>query len=83
MINYYKKAISNFDRQIKNEIKVFKHEKNCPSYLDKKLFEISVGLTIDEWKEVRSGEYYKIRDTLKEQERKKLLIKRIENLKRS
>lgn len=48
-----------FDRQIKHELySKWKIEK-CPSYWNKKLFNLTATLTIDDWRIIRTEDFWK------------------------
>ena len=48
-----------FDWQIKQEIKSRWKVERCPSFWGKKLFNLTVDLTPDDWKAIRTEDYWK------------------------
>ena len=62
------------------EFVVFKQEivkENCKSYWEKKLFIETLNLTIDDWKEIRVGDYFKIKDSLSGIDQNKFILSRV------
>jgi len=62
------------------EFIVFKQEivkENCKSYWEKKLFIETLNLTIDDWKEIRVGDYFKIKDSLSGIDQNKFILSRV------
>lgn len=45
--------------------------------LNKRLYYLAKDLTIEDWRRIRSGDYYQIRDKLEWAEQKKFIIERI------
>ena len=76
--------IKQFDKQIKQERKIFKNLDKCISYWSKLIYLESANFTLSDWKMVRSGDYYTKRDLLRNNpiEQKKLLIDRIKKYKK-
>tara|TARA_R100000541_G_scaffold15833_2_gene25255 strand:+ start:402 stop:716 length:315 start_codon:yes stop_codon:yes gene_type:complete len=78
-----KEIIERFNYQIEEEIEqeieqeIFKE--NCKSYWEKKLFIETLNLTIDDWKEIRVGDYFKIKDSLSGIDQNKFILSRVMN----
>lgn len=72
------KIIERFDEQIKKEYKAAKGDKDrCPSYWQKLIFIKSKSFSIADWREVRGGDYWIIRDSKTEIDRDKFILSRI------
>ena len=72
------KLIRKFDKQIKNEYLEYSGDKDkCPSYWHKLLFINTLDFTIDDWKKLRTKEYYYIRDRLEGIEQNKFILQRV------
>ena len=57
--------IKQFDKQIKIEYKsAGGDKKKCPSYWDKLIFLKTLNLDINDWRKIRSGDFWLIRDSL-------------------
>ena len=73
----YSQILKEFDRQIWWQKKSYGQEEKCPSYWRKMIFIESHDLGIDDWREIRSGNYYDARDSLFDVNRDKFILKRI------
>ena len=73
----YERVISDFDKHIGWQKKSHDSLEDCPSYWRKKIFFHSFDFKIDDWREVRAGDYYEIRDALTGIDRDKFILKRI------
>lgn len=73
----YNEILKKFDRQIWWQMKAYKQKEKCPSYWRKMIFIESHDLGIDDWREIRSGNYYDARDSLFDVNRDKFILKRI------
>lgn len=72
------KTIKDFDKQIKREYKLQNGVKeNCQSYIKKLIYCFSLNLTIDDWRIIRSGDYWDVRDSLTGIKKDKFTLKRI------
>jgi len=70
--------VKQFDNQIKKEYKTARGNKhNCPSYWHKLIFLKSINLSINDWREIRTGDYYLVRDSLSGIEQSKFIHGRI------
>jgi len=70
--------IKQLDRQIKKEYKsAGGNKENCPSYWHKLLFLKTLDLNINDWRKIRSGDYWLIRDSKKGIERSKFIYERV------
>ena len=59
------KIIKKFDKQIRNEYKYSKGKKyKCISYWSKNILLESINFTLNDWKQVRTREYWEKRDNL-------------------
>jgi len=78
----YNKVLATFDKQIKREYPEAGGDKNkCISYWQKLLFIESNKLSIDDWRNIRVGDYWEIRDSKSGIDRYKFILNRIENYK--
>ena len=73
----YKEIIKKFDKDIWWQKKSYLRENSCPSYWRKMIFIESHDLGIDDWREIRSGNYYDVRDSLLDVSRDEFILKRI------
>jgi hypothetical protein len=70
--------VNQFDLQIKMEYKSANGKKeNCPSYWHKNLFLKSLNLNTNDWKIIRSGDYWDIRDLLRDIDQIKFTYDRV------
>ena len=77
-VSEYDKAIWAFDRQIKAQTKGDPTQKKySKSYWDKRLFIQTQGLTLGDWKKIRTPEYWEIHDSLSGIERSKFILKSV------
>ena len=59
------RALKQFDKQIKSESYfLYSAPDKSISYWEKKIFIASLNLTIKDWKEIRKGDYWEVRDKL-------------------
>jgi hypothetical protein len=69
-----------FDKQIKYELYTKWKLEKCPSYWSKKLFNLSVTLNIEDWKAIRTEDFWQEkRFAENEIDSMKISIQRIEN----
>lgn len=78
----YNKVLATFDRQIEHEKQFTSNEKNCLSYWKKKLYIETRDFSIEDWKHIRSGNYWEEILDKSEIEKYKILSKRIEKYKK-
>jgi len=72
------RSIKIFDKQIKKEYKsAGKDKEKCPSYWHKLLFLKTLDLNINDWRKIRSGDYWLIRDSLRGIEQSKFIYERV------
>lgn len=72
------KIILQFDKQIQEEYKQNEGLKErCPSYWHKLIFLETMNLDINDWRKIRSGNYWQIHDSLQGIERSKFMFRRI------
>ena len=77
-------VVKKFDNQIKKEYKSsYGNKYTCESYWSKSLFIESLELTIDDWRKIRTEEYWLLKETLKGIALKKFKINRIKQYKLS
>lgn len=70
--------INQFDKQIKLEYKSAGGDKErCPSYWYKLLFLKTLYLDINDWRKIRVGDYWEIRNSLQGIEQSKFIYKRV------
>jgi hypothetical protein len=74
---YVNDIIERFDYQIRKEIKYCVIKESCKSYWEKKLFIETLNLTIDDWKEIRVGDYFEIKDSLSGIDQNKFILSRV------
>ena len=78
----YNKLIKVFDKQIKKEYKAAKGNKyNCRSWWAKMLFIEFNKLHVDDWRIIRSGDYWETRDRKIGIERDKYILSKIKEYK--
>ena len=76
--NQIDKAIIQFDKQIKKEYKNAGGDKQkCPSYWHKLLFLKTMNLDLNDWRKIRVGDYWSIRDSLQGIEQSKFIYNRV------
>lgn len=68
-----KKIKSTFDYQIYKAERIGKSYFIQEAILDKSIWELSKDLTIEDWRKIRTGDYWQIRDNLKGIEQKQFL----------
>lgn len=69
-----------FDRQIKYELQSKWKIEKCPSYWNKKLFSLTATLTIDDWKIIRTEDFWREKSKAESEiESIKISIRRIED----
>lgn len=73
----YNQIVKQFNREIWWQKKSYITEKKCPAYWRKRIFIESHDLTIDDWREIRSGNYYDLRDSIYDMDRDKFILKKI------
>ena len=72
------KIILQFDKQIQEEYKLNNGVKErCPSYWYKLIFLETINLDINDWRKIRSGDYWKIHDSVEGIQRSKFILRRI------
>ena len=77
------KLIRIFDRQIKREWGAAnKDKKQCLSYWNKLIFLESATIYILDWREIRTGNYWQIRDSLKGIGQSRFIYERIKEYKK-
>lgn len=69
-----------FDIQLKRESK-FTKEDECVSYWNKLLFMETINLTPFDWKQIRVGDYWEIRNSLFGVKQAKFILSRIKKYK--
>lgn len=69
-----------FDRQIKREYRAANGDKEkCPSYWSKCFFFLAFNLTTNDWRKIRTDDYWHCCDALKGLEKTKFTVKRIQS----
>ena len=71
------KVILQLDKKIKAEYKYYKKSEKCPSYLRKQLFLKTEKLSLNDWRIIRGGDYWEIRDSLQGFEQTKFIYNRV------
>jgi len=73
----YKEIIKKFDKDIWWQKKSYLRENSCPSYWRKMIFIESHDLGIEDWRKIRSGNYYDKIDSLSNVSRDRFILKKI------
>lgn len=72
------RIIKQFDKQIKKEYKYAGGDKEkCPSYWHKLLFLKTINLDLNDWRKIREGDYWEIRDSLQGIKQSKFIYNRV------
>ena len=72
------RVLEQFDSQIRKEYRAANGDRErCPSYWQKMLFVESLKLNQYDWKQIRSGDYWYRRDSLRGMQRSKFMLGRI------
>tara|TARA_R110002050_G_C8679988_1_gene492870 strand:+ start:220 stop:492 length:273 start_codon:yes stop_codon:yes gene_type:complete len=69
--------IKRFDYKIMKEIKYMRREECCNSYWEKQLFIETLNLTIEDWAEIRAGDYFSLKDSLSTIDQNKFTYKKV------
>jgi hypothetical protein len=77
----FDKIIYQFDKQIKREYPLSKGNiKECPSFWQKTLFLETFNLDINDWRQIRVGDYWKRLGELEGIEKNKFIINKVRRL---
>ncbi len=68
-----------FKKQIRREARFIDTAGDSPSFVSYMAYKITEGLDIDDWRVIRSGDYYDVCDKLKGINRDKFVINRVNN----
>lgn len=74
-----KEIIKRFNYQIEEEIKQEIIKENCKSYWEKLLFIETLNFNLNDWEEIRVGDYFKIKDSLSGIDQNKFVLSRVMN----
>jgi hypothetical protein len=69
--------IKRFNYQIEEEIKEEIIKENCKSYWEKKLFIETLNFSLNDWEEIRVGDYFEIKDSLSGIDQNKFILSRV------
>tara|TARA_R110000868_G_scaffold184980_3_gene426729 strand:+ start:1238 stop:1522 length:285 start_codon:yes stop_codon:yes gene_type:complete len=76
--------LKKFDNQIRIEYKQFNGNKDdCPSYIHKCIFLETLDFNINDWRKIREGNYWEIRDNLDGINQSKFILERVRDYQRN